>query len=73
MLIFHSKTGVNPVYSKWNPIARQSWAAYKFLRENHCDRARIDSAKGGHHRKPAKAYGFWLKHQKQIRRPRVDE
>jgi predicted peptidase len=60
MLIFFSKSG-NPLYSKWNPIAQQSWAAYRHLRENGCFKVCIDAVKGGHSRRPEVAYRFWKK------------
>lgn len=63
MLIFFSKTGINPVSSNLNPVARQSWAAYQHLRLNRCFKAKIKSIRGGHHRRPDLALEFWLKHQ----------
>ena len=59
ILIFFSKTGIMPIYSKWNLIARQSWAAYQFFRYNDCKGASIKSISGGHHRRPERALRFW--------------
>ena len=64
MLIFFSKTGINPVSSNLNPVARQSWAAYQHLRLNRCFRAKIKSITGGHRRRPDLALAFWLEHQR---------
>ena len=59
MLIFFSKTGINPIYSKWNPIARQSWAAFQFFKFQECHGVSIRSIPGGHHRRPERALRFW--------------
>jgi len=59
ILIFFSKTGISPVYSKFSVIAKESWAAFRYLRENGCERAKIKAVSGGHHRRPDVAYGFW--------------
>lgn len=62
VLIFFSKTGINPLSSNLNPIAKQSWAAFRHLRESRCFKAEIDAVSGGHHRRPEVAYRFWKKH-----------
>ena len=62
VLIFFSKTGINPVYSKWNPVAKQSWAGLRYLRENGCTKVKIDAVSGGHHRRPDVAHAFWKKY-----------
>lgn len=62
VLIFFSKTGITPISSNLNPVARESWAVYRHLRENGCKKVKIDAVSGGHHRRPDVAYGFWRKH-----------
>jgi len=62
MLIFFSKTGINPISSSLNPIARQSWAVFRYLRENKCFKVKIDAVSGGHHRRPDVAFRFWSEH-----------
>jgi len=62
MYIFFSKTGINPISSSLNPIARQSWEAFRFLRLAGCHKARIKAVSGGHHRCPQRALSFWMKH-----------
>lgn len=69
MLIFFSKTGVSPLYSNLNPVARESWATYRWLYLQGCTKARIKPIPGGHHRKPEIAYEFWAKHQPKVRDP----
>lgn len=59
VLIFYSKTGINPIYSGLNPVARDSWAAYRYLREHGCSNAKIKAVKGGHYRRVERAYRFW--------------
>ncbi|HUU21578.1 MAG TPA: PHB depolymerase family esterase [Phycisphaerae bacterium] len=68
MLIFFSKTGVNPINSNWNPVARESWATFRWLYEQGCTAAEIKAVSGGHHRKPQRAFEFWREHQPQLRR-----
>ena len=62
ILIYFSKTGINPVYSGHNPIARQSWSAYEYLRRNDHRRIKIKAVEGGHQRYPKIAYDFWRKY-----------
>ncbi len=62
MLIFFSKTGINPIYSKHNPIGWQSWAAFEYLRRQDHRSIEIDAVEGGHHRHPEVAYAFWRKY-----------
>ena len=59
MQIFFGRSGINPVSSTMNPIAGQSWAAYKFLRDNRCFKAEIKPIDGGHERRPEVALRFW--------------
>ncbi|KPK82948.1 MAG: hypothetical protein AMJ81_08770 [Phycisphaerae bacterium SM23_33] len=66
ILIFFSKTGINPIYSGHNPVATQSWAAYRYLRQQKCAKARIKAVEGGHHRNPKLAFEFWRQHQPQL-------
>lgn len=66
VLIFFSKTGVNPIYSGHNPVATQSWAAFRYLRQQKCTKARIKAVEGGHHRKARLAFEFWRQHQPQL-------
>ncbi|MHC4716049.1 MAG: prolyl oligopeptidase family serine peptidase, partial [Planctomycetota bacterium] len=68
MLIFFSKTGVSPVYSKWNPVAQQSWDTFRWLYEKGCTKARVKAVSGGHHRKAQRAFDFWRQHQPQLQR-----
>jgi predicted esterase len=63
MLIFFSKTGINPISSNLNPIARQSWAVYRHLRTSECYQADIKATEGGHHRRPDLALAFWREQQ----------
>ncbi len=44
-----------------NRIADQSWAAYRWLRENRCFSTSKQKTQGGHLRRPALAYRFWSK------------
>ncbi len=67
MLVFFSKTGINPISSSLNPVARQSWAAFRFLREQGCTKAKIRAVSGGHHRRPDEAYSFWKKYLPKAR------
>ncbi len=70
ILIYFSKTGINPVSSNLNPVVRQSWAVYRHLRMNRCYEAKIKAVGGGHRRRPELAMDFWLKHQsKEFPRP----
>jgi len=69
ILIFFSKTGINPISSHLNPVANQSWAAYRYLRLAGCKAARIKSVRGGHQRHADQAFAFWRKHQPQLRTP----
>lgn len=39
-LIFFSKRGINPAASNLNPVARQSWAIFRHLRQQHCSTPR---------------------------------
>ncbi len=59
ILIFFSKTGINPIYSRLNPIARQSWSAYEYLRRQDHRSIEIKAVEGGHQRHPEIAYAFW--------------
>jgi len=61
MLIFFSKTG-HPVSSNLNPIAKESWAAYRHFRLAECYGAEIKAVEGGHIRHPERAVQFWLKY-----------
>jgi len=69
MLIFFSKSGISPVSSHLNPVAVQSWAAFRYLRQHGCTKAEIKDVRGGHQRNPKLAFAFWRAHQKQLRRP----
>ena len=73
MLIFFSKTGINPISSHFNPVAVQSWAAFRYLRQHGCTKAEIKDVRGGHQRNPELAFIFWRAHQKQLRRPRQQD
>jgi len=42
------------------PIQKQSWAAFRWLREHRCFGTRMHETKGGHLRRPELAYRFWL-------------
>ncbi len=44
------------------PLANQSWAAYRWLRENRCFSTSKQKIKGGHLRRPALTYRLWSKH-----------
>ena len=44
------------------PIINQSWAAFRFLRENGCKKTEHTEIPGGHLRRPELAYKFWLKY-----------
>jgi len=69
MLIFFSKTGINPVSSSLNPVANQSWAALRYLRQQQCKLAKIKAIEGGHHRNPERTFTFWQEHQPQLQVP----
>jgi len=62
MLIYFSKTGINPVYSGHNPIGRQSWSAFEYLRRQDHRSIKIKAVEGGHQRRPEIAYAFWRKY-----------
>ncbi len=63
MLIFYSKTGINPGWSRLNPIANESWKVYQHLRLKGCHKVKIKGVEGGHHRDPKRALEFWRQHQ----------
>ncbi len=62
ILIYFSKTGINPVYSGHNPIGRQSWSAYEYLRRQDHRSMKIKAVEGGHQRRPEIAYTFWRRY-----------
>jgi len=68
MLIFFSKTGVSPINSNWNPVARESWATFRWLYRHGCTKAKIDAVSGGHQRNPARAFEFWIQQDPRLRR-----
>ena len=43
-------------------IQKQSWMAFRFLRENRCFKAEHDEFRGGHIRRPDLAYKYWRRH-----------
>jgi len=65
-LIFFSKRGINPASSNLNPVARESWAAFRHLRQNRCYNAKIKKIAGGHRRLPEPAVAFWEEVQPHI-------
>jgi len=58
-LIFFSKRGITPASSNMNPVARESWAAFRHLRQQGCFEAKIEKIEGGHRRLPGPAFEFW--------------
>ena len=62
MLIFYGKTGINPISSLLNPLANQSWEAFRYFREHKCFNAKIKAIAGGHLRRPEIAYNFWRRY-----------
>jgi len=65
-LIFFSKRGINPASSNLNPVARESWAIFRHLREHACYRADIEKVEGGHRRLPTPAVAFWKERQPEL-------
>ena len=61
IFIYFGKSGVNPVASGLSPIANESWATYRHLRENKCLKAELKAIDGGHERRPEIAYRWWRK------------
>jgi poly(3-hydroxybutyrate) depolymerase len=43
----------------FSPIGKQSWAAFRWLREHKCFKAEHHKLPGGHIRQPEAAYRFW--------------
>jgi len=62
ILIYFEKTGINPLYSGFNPIVNQSWSAYEYLRRQDHRSIEIKAIEGGHQRHPEVAYAFWRKY-----------
>lgn len=43
-------------------IPKQSWQAYAYLRKNQCFEAKRKEVRGGHYRRPERAYGYWSRY-----------
>ena len=59
VFIFYGKTGINPVSSQMNPLARQAWEAHKYLRQHGVTKEQIKPVEGGHERRPDLAWRYW--------------
>jgi dienelactone hydrolase len=58
LLIFHDKSGLDPIYSGNDVLTKQSLAAYKYYREAHCYNTVLAVKEGGHLRRPEAAWEF---------------
>ena len=50
-------------------IIKESWQAFRWLREHGCKGATVKKVQGGHLRRPELAYGHWLEHLPAAYRP----
>lgn len=55
------------------PIHKQSWQAFRWLRQHGCKGAEMEKTQGGHLRRPELAYRFWEKHMPEAYRSRTPE
>jgi len=53
------------------PIRRESWAAFRWLREHRCFGTEKKEVEGGHLRRPELAFRFWLEHLPKRHRRRM--